>query len=245
MKHQEALKAYKNKDFQTALNIWQEESENKNHQAMANIGLMYLKGEGVSKDYSQAKLWFEKSSSYDNASANFNLALMYQTKIGVEEDLQKAKEYFRKAVQKDHTQAAFRLALILLQNRKNIDDVKEGFECMIKAAKDGHSLAKIQLSHDEKQKKENIALNEDFRKLNKEKQLEIIEDSLNRYIKPILLKDGGDVLLVDYINNPELELRLAYQGACVGCSIASTGTYSMICDVISKVIDENVKVFIL
>ncbi|RXJ95672.1 hypothetical protein CRV00_04310 [Malaciobacter molluscorum] len=245
MKHQEALNAYKNKDFQKAFNIWKEESKKQNHQAMANITLMYLKAEGVSKDYLQAKYWFEKSSSYGNASANFNLALMYQTKIGVEEDIQKAKDYFRKAVQKNHTQASFRLALILLQNRKSIDDLKEGFECMIKAANNGHTLARIQLYQNEKQQKENIILNTNFRKLNKEKQLKIVKDSLDRYIKPILLKDGGNILLVEYINNPDIELRLAYQGACIGCSIASTGTYFMIENTIKKIIDEKVKILIL
>ncbi|MEJ2373237.1 MAG: tetratricopeptide repeat protein, partial [Sulfurimonas sp.] len=123
------LTAYKQKDFDTALSIWNEEAKLKNDKAMANLGLMYLKGEGVQKDYSKAKEWFDEASKYDNDSANFNLALMYQTKIGVEEDVEKAKDYFRRAVSKNHTQAAFRLALLLLQDRNNIDGVKEGFDC--------------------------------------------------------------------------------------------------------------------
>lgn len=245
MKHQEALKAYKNKNFEIALNIWKEESNKQNDQAMANIGLMYLKGEGVSKDYSLAKKWFEKSSSYDNASANFNLALMYQTKIGVEENIEKATEYFRKAVQKNHTQAAFRLALILLQDRNNIKNIKEGFECMIKAANSGHVLAKIQLTGKEEPINKQVKINKDFRNLPKDEQLIKITDTLDRFIKPILLKDGGNIVLIDYLNEPDIELRLAYQGACVGCSIASTGTYQMIAETMKKVIDEKVKIFIL
>ena len=245
MKHREALAAYKSKDFEKAHAIWQEEAKLKNDQAMANLGLMYLKGEGVSADYSIAKDWFEKASSFDNDSANFNLALMYQTKIGVEEDIDKAKEYFRRAVRKNHTQAAFRLALILLQDRQNIESVKEGFDCMLKAAKNGHTMATIQLTGIDKPLPENVELNEHFRAQSTEKQLEIINDTLDRFIRPILLKDGGNILLIDYANEPEIEVRLAYQGACVGCSIASTGTYEMIKGTLEKVIDSRVRIYIL
>ncbi len=245
MKHREALVAYKNKDFQTALNIWEKEAEIKNDQAMANLGLMYLKGEGVEKDYSKAKEWFDEASKYDNDSANFNLALMYQTKIGVEEDVEKAKDYFRRAVAKNHTQAAFRLALILLQDRSKIDEVKEGFDCMLKAAKNGHTMASIQLTGMDKPLVEGEELNEHFRAQDKDKQLEIINDALDRFIRPILVKDGGNIILIDYENEPEIEIRLAYQGACVGCSIASTGTYSMIADTMQKIIDSRVRIYIL
>lgn len=245
MKHREALAAYKKKDFETALKIWEEEAKIKNDQAMANLGLMYLKGEGVEKDYSKAKEWFDEASKYDNDSANFNLALMYQTKIGVEEDIEKAKSYFRRAVAKDHTQAAFRLALVLLQDRTNLDEVKEGFNCMLKAAQNGHAMASIQLTGMDKPLNEDAQLNDDFRAQTKEKQLEIINDALDRFVRPILIKDGGNIVLIDYINEPELEVRLAYQGACVGCSIASTGTYSMIADTMQKIIDPRVRIFIL
>ncbi len=245
MKHRVALAAYKSKDFEKAYSIWIEEAKFKNDQAMANLGLMYLKGEGVEKDYSLAKDWFEKASSYDNDSANFNLALMYQTKIGVEEDIEKAKDYFRRAVRKNHTQAAFRLALILLQDRQNLEGVKEGFDCMLKAAQNGHAMANIQLTGMDKPLASNVELNKHFRAQTIEKQLEIINDTLDRFIRPILLKDGGNILLIDYANEPEIELRLAYQGACVGCSIASTGTYEMIKGTLEKVIDSRVRIYIL
>lgn len=245
MRHREALSAYKKKDFETALKIWEEEAKIKNDQAMANLGLMYLKGEGVEKDYSKAKQWFDEASKYDNDSANFNLALMYQTKIGVEEDIEKAKDYFRRAVAKNHTQASFRLALILLQDRTNIKEVKEGFNCMLKAAKNGHAMASIQLTGINKEIPSEALLNKDFRSQTKEKQLEIINDALDRFIRPILIKDGGNIILIDYVNEPELEIRLAYQGACVGCSIASTGTYSMISETMQKVIDQRVRIYIL
>lgn len=245
MRHREALKAYKERDFVTAKTIWEEEAQLKNDQAMANLGLMYLKGEGVEKDFTQAKSWFEKASDYDNDSANFNLALMYQSKIGVEEDIPKAKEYFRRAISKDHTQAAFRLALLLLQDRSQEEDVKEGFYCMLKAAKNGHAMASIQLAGLERKMVEECELNQAFRAKSYDDQLEAINDALDRFIRPMLIKDGGNILLIDYITEPEIELRLAYQGACAGCSMASTGTYEMIKNTLEQVIDPKFKLYIL
>jgi TPR repeat protein len=244
MEHRAALDAYKNKDFKKAHDIWIEESKLKNDQAMANLGLMYLKGEGVEKDYTKAKEWFEQASAYDNDSANFNLALMYQTKIGVEEDIPKAVDYFRRSVAKNHVQAAFRLALILLKDRTDLKGVKEGFDCMLKAAKAGHVMATVQLTGVDKPL-EDGELNKNFRAKSLEDQLEILNDALERYIRPILKKDGGNIILLDYLNEPEIELRLAYQGACVGCSIASTGTYEMIKNTIEQVIDKRVRIYVL
>ena len=244
MEHRAALDAYKNKDFKKAHDIWIEEAKLKNDQAMANLGLMYLKGEGVEKDYTKAKEWFEQSSAYDNDSANFNLALMYQTKIGVEEDIPKAVDYFRRAVSKNHVQAAFRLALIQLKDRTDLHGVKEGFDCMLKAAKAGHVMATVQLTGVDKPL-EDGELNRNFRAKSLEDQLEILNDALERFIRPILKKDGGNIILLDYLNEPEIELRLAYQGACVGCSIASTGTYEMIKSTIEQVIDKRVRIYVL
>ena len=244
MEHRAALDAYKNKDFKKAHDIWIEEAKLKNDQAMANLGLMYLKGEGVEKDYTKAKEWFEQASAYDNDSANFNLALMYQTKIGVEEDIPKAVDYFRRAVSKNHVQAAFRLALIQLKDRTDLHGVKEGFDCMLKAAKAGHVMATVQLTGVDKPL-EDGELNRNFRAKSLEDQLEILNDALERFIRPILKKDGGNIILLDYLNEPEIELRLAYQGACVGCSIASTGTYEMIKSTIEQVIDKRVRIYVL
>lgn len=244
MEHRAALEAYKNKDFKTAHDIWIEEAKLKNDQAMANLGLMYLKGEGVEKDYTKAKEWFEQASAYDNDSANFNLALMYQTKIGVEEDISKAIDYFRRSVAKNHVQAAFRLALIQLKDRTDLHGVKEGFDCMLKAAKAGHVMATVQLTGVDKPL-EDGELNRNFRAKGLEDQLEILNDALERFIRPILKKDGGNIILIDYINEPEIELRLAYQGNCVGCSIASTGTYEMIKNTIEQVIDKRVRIYVL
>lgn len=245
MEHREALNAYKSGDYETALKIWEEEAKHKNDQAMANLGLMYLKGEGVEKDYVQAREWFEKASQYDNDSANYNLALMYQSRIGVEEDIPKAIEYFRRAVDKNHTGASFRLGLLLLHDRTNEERVKEGFNCMLRAAKNGHAMAKIQMGGIDKPVNMSAKLNLEFRNKPYEEQVKVVEDALDRYVRPMLIKDGGNIMTIDYVNDPEIELRLAYQGNCAGCSMASTSTYDLIKNTMAQVIDENIRLYII
>jgi len=245
MKHREALEAYKQKDFEKAYAIWEEEAQKNSDQAMTNLGLMYLKGEGVKKDFAKAREWFERASEYDNDSANYNLALIYQTKLGVEEDIEKTISYFRKAVKKNHQGANFRLGLMLLKDRTDTVLVKEGFESMLSAAKSGHPMALAQMGGVDKEVNKEATLNIVFRDSTKEKQLALVEDAINRYIRPILVKDGGDMILIDYINEPDIEIRLAYQGNCAGCSMASTSTYELIKNTLSQVIDENIRLFVI
>lgn len=245
MKHREALQAYRQKDYETALNIWKEEVKHKNDQAMANLGLMYLKGEGVEKCFDTARTWFEQASEYGNDSGNYNLALMYQSKIGVEEDQDKAIGYFREAVKKNHQGANFRLGLLLLKDRTNEAFVREGFECMLNAALSGHPMAVAQMGGVDKPVNTDCEKNMIFRNKSYESQLEDIEDAIHRYIRPILVKDGGDIMILDYINETDIEIRLAYQGACAGCSLGATSTYDLIKNTLSQVIDENIKIFII
>ncbi len=245
MSHREALKAYREKDFETALNIWTKEAELKNDQAMANIGLMYLKGEGVEKDFTKAKEWFEKGALYENDSATYNLALMYQSKIGVEEDEDKAIDYFRVAVKKNHQGANFRLGLLLLKDRTDEERVREGFSCMLNAALSGHPMAVAQMGGVDKEPNKQAQLNKLFRAKSYEEQYEIIADALDRFIRPILVKDGGDMMILDYLNEPDIQIRLAYQGACAGCSLGATSTYDMIKNTLSEIIDENIQIYII
>ena len=245
MSHREALKAYRGKDYDTALSIWNKEAELKNDQAMANLGLMYLKGEGVTKDFEIAKEWFQKGSEYGNDSAHYNLALMYQGAIGIPEDVDQAIVHFREAVKKNHQGANFRLGLLLLKDRTDKELVAEGFECMLNAAKTGHPMAMAQMGGVDKPANKECEINKEFRAKSTEAQLEIIEDAIERYIRPILVKDGGDMMILDYVNDPDIEIRLAYQGACAGCSLGATSTYDLIRGTLSQVIDDNIQIFII
>jgi hypothetical protein len=243
--HLEALKAYRNEDYITAKAIWDEEVKKGNDQAMVNIGLLYLKGEGVDKDFTMAKEWFERSLTKENSSGYYNLALMYQSRIGVDEDLDKALDYFRKAHKLGHANSSFRLGIWLLKDRSDNQKTKEGFEAMLSAAQNGHTMARMQMGGMDKTIDKDITLNTSFRDKSYSEKIETIEDALDRYIRPILIKDGGNIMLIEFIDTQDMQIRLAYQGNCAGCSMATTGTYGIIFDTFSRVIDGNILVYVI
>ena len=246
MTHQEALRAYREKDFQKAYNYWIEQAEQKdNSQAMVNLGLMHLKGEGVAKDMGKAHDWFIKSDSLGNESGSYNLALLYQSGIGVQKDLKRAVSYFKKATNAGHDGAAFRLGLLLLQDRTDKENLKVGFDAMLQAARASHPMALSQVGGVDRKPNKEAELNHEFRDSSHQKQLEIINDALERYIRPMLLKDGGDIDLVSYTSTPEIEIKLAYLGNCAGCSLGATSTYELIYNTLSGVIDANISLFVI
>lgn len=246
MASQEALHAYKRGDYQKAKMIWEEASQTSNDdQAMVNLGLIYLKGEGVAKDFDKARAYFESASRQYNSSAFYNLALMYQSSIGVKEDMSKAIEFLTLASKSGHINASFRLGLLLLHDRSNHEKLKAGFEAMLKAALGGHAMAKMQMGGIDKIANTQAVPNSDFRQKAYEEQKAIIEDALTRYVRPVLKNDGGDILMVSYSCDPKIEIRLVYQGSCAGCSLGATTTYTLIYDMLTKVIDENISVYVI
>ncbi len=246
--HQSALLLHKKGEYEKAFAIWEAEAKEQNAQAMVNIGLMYLRGEGVKKDAAEAKRWFEKAAEFENPSALYNLGLMYDNDIAAQKDEQKAQEYLHKAAQLGHDGANFKLALQNLKDKTDKETLKKGFEHMIQAANLGHMMAKIQLSgYVDNQKNHEPCTNEEFLAKPHNEQLLYVEYVLDDYIRPILHKDGGNIVLVDIVE-PEkgvLEVRLCYSGNCEGCSFGATTTFAMIKDALHKKVDGALRVYII
>ena len=56
-------------------------------------------------------------------------------------------------------------------------------------------------------------------------QIQLIEEILDRTVRPGLQADGGDIEILSFENN---ELRILYQGACGGCPSSLMGTLDAI-----------------
>lgn len=57
-----------------------------------------------------------------------------------------------------------------------------------------------------------------------------IEEILDRTIRPGLQSDGGDIEVLDYVDN---EVKILYQGACGGCPSSMMGTLDAIQSILS------------
>ena len=90
----EAIVAYENADFATALRLWTLLADQGNAAAQFYLGLMYAKGDGVAKDYKTAVKWYTRAAEQGNADAQSNLGIMFENGSGVAQDYVKAHMWF-------------------------------------------------------------------------------------------------------------------------------------------------------
>lgn len=62
-----------------------------------NLGVMYLRGQGVKQDFLEARKWFIRSADQNYAYAWNDLAYMYEKGVGVPRDFSIAMDYYQKA----------------------------------------------------------------------------------------------------------------------------------------------------
>ena len=62
----------------------------------ANLGAMYVTGEGIKQDYFKAVKLFQKACNGGNALGCFGLGNMYEFGLGVKQDYTKAKLFYGK-----------------------------------------------------------------------------------------------------------------------------------------------------
>lgn len=240
------LQAYLRKEYAVALEQWTVAASAGDASAATNLGLMYLKGEGVAKDPAQAARLFEQAAGAGNASAAYNLGGLYENGLGVEASLDRAVALYEEALASEHSGAAYQLGTLHLEQ---LNDKPKAIAFFVRAYDRGHARAKMRLGvFDEAfyQADATQAHNSDFRALGEAEQVARIEAALNHQVRAMLQKDGGDVYvggvrMVDEV----VDIYLCYSGACVGCSLASTATLAMIKEALSEAIDPAIRVFAL
>ncbi|MDA3957164.1 iron-sulfur cluster assembly scaffold protein [Oceanispirochaeta sp.] len=74
-------------------------------------------------------------------------------------------------------------------------------------------------------------------------KMRMIENHFDAEIRPLLHKDGGDVVILDIKDQGESTLvSISYKGACMGCGSALTGTLSFIEQGLKDHVDESIRV---
>jgi len=70
-------------DLETALQWYRKSAENGNSDAMNNLAVMFVLGEGVAPDVNEAAKWYLNAAEKGNGNAMFNLAALYDDGHGV------------------------------------------------------------------------------------------------------------------------------------------------------------------
>lgn len=96
---EKAAAAYERGDFAKTLEIVRPLAEAGDDWSQAILGLMYWKGEGISRNYDSALHWFLEASKRGNNSAKTYIGYMYEQGQGLPKDEREALQWFREAAE--------------------------------------------------------------------------------------------------------------------------------------------------
>ena len=136
-----AQEAYDNKDYETALAIWNRLAERNNAVAIRKVGVCYSYGNGVPQDYDEAIRWNWKAVELGNAVAMYNLGRYYENGQGVHQDYSEAVKWCQKAADLGVVDAMYSLGLFYGKGQGVTQDFAEAVKWFRKAADLGDSDA--------------------------------------------------------------------------------------------------------
>jgi TPR repeat protein len=116
-----------------------------NASAQFELGVMYYKGEVVSKDYVESFKWFQKAAEYGLPEAQFNLGLLFSKGQGVDKNSSDALKWFQKAAEQDYPQAQFNLGIMYAEGEGVTQNNIKAYAWLIVALENGYDSAKANL----------------------------------------------------------------------------------------------------
>lgn len=122
-----------------------QEADNGNINTQYEIGLKYLKGNGVERDNTRAFYWFEKAANQNHIEAQFSSGRLYARGKGIQENDTKAAYWYEKAAEQGHIEAQYRLANIYESGKGLNQDQNKAFKWTKTAASSGHIEAQYSL----------------------------------------------------------------------------------------------------
>jgi len=234
-----AVEAYESKEYERAYGLFEEASD-ENSDAMVNLAFMHMKGNGCNPSHERAKGWFEKAAEKENGYALNSLGIFYEKGMGVAIDEVKSFEYYKRAADTGHADAQAKTGILYRQK----GDSAKAMQYLITAAHNDNAQAQeiiTYVSNSEIASERNKA----FYTLSEEKQLALIENLIEKEIRPSLALDEGGIELVNYIPGEKPQVWLNYLGSCSGCHLGSTSTADMLLNHFETMIDKNVVLYLM
>lgn len=128
----EAKARYDASDYKAALPLMKESAEKGSPNAMAHLGIMFMKGLGVPSDWKMAAQLLEMTIQLENYQGTYftgtmiksNLGLIYGIGgFGLKRDLQKARQYLQEAVNEGDERSMDALKMVI--EKKGVFGMKE------------------------------------------------------------------------------------------------------------------------
>ncbi len=105
------------------------------------VGLMRLRGDGVTQNYVEAMNWFERAARQNHAGAELNLGLLYKHGRGVLQDFSTAGQWFERAARRGLPEAEYQLATLYKVGEGVKHDMKQAYAWYNLAAAQGYEPA--------------------------------------------------------------------------------------------------------
>jgi TPR repeat protein len=100
---------YKAKNYSGALTHLHRAADAGSPRAITQIGLMYERGEGVTRSDTEALRWYAKAAALGDATAEKNLGAMYENGQGTAENWPLAAELYQKSAAQAYSEGEFAL----------------------------------------------------------------------------------------------------------------------------------------
>ncbi|MEW7984606.1 MAG: SEL1-like repeat protein [Candidatus Thiodiazotropha sp.] len=137
--YRQGIVAYKNDDYNKAIEIFQPLADSGYHKAQYSIGFMYYYGKAFQKNYNSSVIWYHKAALQGNEAAQLHLGNAYLTGQGVAKDFSKALDWYQKAAIQGSPKAQENLGLMYAHAVGINKDEKQAF-IWFRAAADGGNL---------------------------------------------------------------------------------------------------------
>ncbi|WP_108624172.1 NifU family protein [Candidatus Similichlamydia epinepheli] len=83
---------------------------------------------------------------------------------------------------------------------------------------------------------------ENWIELTSEERRRLLEEALDKHVRPFLLLDSGNIKILDI--DPPLSIKLAYEGACIACPAAHGSTLLSIRNILQKTIHPSLEIVV-
>lgn len=234
-----AIEKFESKNYTEAYELFKQDASD-NSDAMVNVAIMHMQGKGCNQSYEEAKNWFEKASDNGNTQAQHSLGIFYEKGMIGKINESKALEYYKKAADIGHVDSQLKTGLLFQQQGNDA----EAMRYLITAAHNENKQAQSIITY-----VSNSALatdkNEVFHNLDAFQQKSLVENLIEKEIRPTLATDGGGITLINYVPGEKPQIWLKYQGNCSGCHLGSTSTADMLLNHFETMIDKNVVLYLM
>lgn len=127
----EGVAAYEAGNVPLAVKEFREASEEGHPDSQFNLGLMYEKGIGVSKDEKEAVAWYLEAALQGNSDAQYNLAVLYENGRGSDVNFAQAHQWYRKAAVQGDGLAVGNLGMLYLRGQGVKEDKVAGVALLL------------------------------------------------------------------------------------------------------------------